>query len=837
MCCLDAIRCALELKDLRRDPLTVHIALSYGPMSLGRLGGYNDDWIYLLNGPCLSALAPCIEDASSQQIVMTSDMYEIVCGTLRFEEVVEAEDTPSCNKRLLRLEVKDTYKSIFNRFAPFQDVGHLIDLSERFVPKPVRDSLSVFKEIGELRMVTTMFLKLDSYSIESNLDPTTLQPFFSMAQKALFENGGFMRQFLVDDKGCVLIGMWGVPSFSHANNAVLALKCATVIYDRCANIEHRCSIGITTGSVYCGTVGSVLRHDYVGIGGTVNLAARIMSKAGECILMDEATYSLLNKETKEVMVEGKKLILKGVVQPVQSYLYKGGPISVTTTNEDVSSFAVVRKDVAAALNTIVKNFNLDARAAARDDTQRDDTLSQASITPRQKIGPGNFLPAILNTSRSIEKNGIDDAQPCEEITFVIIEGEPGMGRSNAANYFRSTCEKYRLPCLSVQARHGDETVSYGVFKKIFFALLPPKFKSEAAQKEILTDLLTEVIDEYDMDEEFPGMLMKLKIFLGLNWSNDTISIKQQTSSASKMDTFDEHMITYFQRIMHNLMNNLHVAICIEDAQFCDELTWKQLEGVITNDVQVLIVVTMHVDSPKESKKYMSSSKINPGFKNSDDKEIGATFEVSTDVQLKRQLLQSYIFLKISNTKRCRKLVLSPLTRFDIENILKVSLRSSFVSEQLVQTVFNVSSGNPFWITSVASFINERGAEEFTKAIDAKDANNPLHALILCRLDMLNPEVFYVAKIASIVGDDFTKDMICHLLPDVKNVMNCLVALKSNGFINSVENDPNTYEFQNPLLTSTIYELIPQQMQLDNHLKIAEYIEKTFASNLSPYYNR
>jgi class 3 adenylate cyclase len=38
ICCLDAIRCALELKDLRKDPLTVHLALSYGDMCLGRLG-------------------------------------------------------------------------------------------------------------------------------------------------------------------------------------------------------------------------------------------------------------------------------------------------------------------------------------------------------------------------------------------------------------------------------------------------------------------------------------------------------------------------------------------------------------------------------------------------------------------------------------------------------------------------------------------------------------------------------------------------------------------------------------------------------------------------------
>jgi hypothetical protein len=31
----------------------------------------------------------------------------------------------------------------------------------------------------------------------------------------LAESGGFIRQFLVDDKGCVLIACWGVPTASH----------------------------------------------------------------------------------------------------------------------------------------------------------------------------------------------------------------------------------------------------------------------------------------------------------------------------------------------------------------------------------------------------------------------------------------------------------------------------------------------------------------------------------------------------------------------------------------------------------------------------------------------
>ncbi|KAJ1384128.1 hypothetical protein B484DRAFT_410908, partial [Ochromonadaceae sp. CCMP2298] len=83
-----------------------------------------------------------------------------------------------------------------------------------------------------------------------------------MAQKAMHEAGGFLRQFLVDDKGCVLIAMWGVPSFAYSNNCSRALHCAAKIREGCAPLGHRCSAGIATGTVFCGSVGALERRDY-----------------------------------------------------------------------------------------------------------------------------------------------------------------------------------------------------------------------------------------------------------------------------------------------------------------------------------------------------------------------------------------------------------------------------------------------------------------------------------------------------------------------------------------------------------------------------------------------
>jgi hypothetical protein len=42
-------------------------------------------------------------------------------------------------------------------------------------------------------------------------DLLSLQGLLATAQGVLAEKEGFLRQFLVDDKGCVLIACWGVP--------------------------------------------------------------------------------------------------------------------------------------------------------------------------------------------------------------------------------------------------------------------------------------------------------------------------------------------------------------------------------------------------------------------------------------------------------------------------------------------------------------------------------------------------------------------------------------------------------------------------------------------------
>ncbi len=63
-------------------------------------------------------------------------------------------------------------------------------------------------------------------------------------QKLIFRYEGFLRQFLVDDKGCTLIAVFGAP-LAHEDDAIRAIAVALSIQYQLKYFGLDCSIGVT----------------------------------------------------------------------------------------------------------------------------------------------------------------------------------------------------------------------------------------------------------------------------------------------------------------------------------------------------------------------------------------------------------------------------------------------------------------------------------------------------------------------------------------------------------------------------------------------------------------
>lgn len=116
-------------------------------------------------------------------------------------------------------------------------------------------------------------------------------------QAIIRNNDGYRCQFHVDDKGTILIVAFGVYPFSHEDDAFRCVKASIEMRAALMRLECDHTIGVATGDIYVGAVGSTQRTQYTVMGDTVNLSARL---AGKCV-----TNSILVEKTTVNMVRGK----------------------------------------------------------------------------------------------------------------------------------------------------------------------------------------------------------------------------------------------------------------------------------------------------------------------------------------------------------------------------------------------------------------------------------------------------------------------------------------------------------------------------------------------------
>jgi class 3 adenylate cyclase/CheY-like chemotaxis protein len=156
---------------------------------------------------------------------------------------------------------------------------------------------------GEILVISVLFVDIrDFVKLSSPLTPKQtvgfLNNYFTLMSECVVNRSGTVDKFIGDG----LLALFGapVPSANNPENAVLcaldmlnALKKFNSEYCKQLRIETTIGIGINTGSVVVGNIGSEQYIEYTAIGNTVNLASRIegLSKTWpNSILISESTY-------------------------------------------------------------------------------------------------------------------------------------------------------------------------------------------------------------------------------------------------------------------------------------------------------------------------------------------------------------------------------------------------------------------------------------------------------------------------------------------------------------------------------------------------------------------
>jgi class 3 adenylate cyclase len=249
---------------------------------------------------------------------------------------------------ILKLKDLDVEEHI-NFKSSISEVNDMIDATDKvktglrsfskYVPdKVVKQLISQGKDAkigGEKEHVTILFSDIEGFtSISENNDTqevvTALNEYFDIYVHCLEENGATVDKFIGD----AVMSFWNAPS-KVENHEFVAVKTALEIVKEIdelnqkwksegKNFIFKTRIGINSGEVIVGNIGSTNRINYTVTGDPVNLASRLEmanKQYNTKILVGENVYN----KTKEsidynyidtVKVKGKEVYVK-VYQPVK----------------------------------------------------------------------------------------------------------------------------------------------------------------------------------------------------------------------------------------------------------------------------------------------------------------------------------------------------------------------------------------------------------------------------------------------------------------------------------------------------------------------------------------
>ena len=212
-----------------------------------------------------------------------------------------------------RLAKEEVARANYSRFLP------------EYVVKQMLENPDSFKLGGVTQTITILFADIRGFTrISEHAQPEKivqlLNRYFSAMTDIIFAHGGTLDKYLGDG----LMALFGAPTVTP-QDAKNAMSAAVAMQRRMLSIndelraegypEIGVGIGLHTGEVIVGYIGSERRSEYTAIGDTVNTASRLESNAkGGEILVSEVTAKAA--QSRYELVPRDPISVKNREQPV-----------------------------------------------------------------------------------------------------------------------------------------------------------------------------------------------------------------------------------------------------------------------------------------------------------------------------------------------------------------------------------------------------------------------------------------------------------------------------------------------------------------------------------------
>jgi class 3 adenylate cyclase len=491
--------------------------------------------------------------------------------------------------------------------------------------------------------------------------------------------------------GDALLAFFGAP-VAHEDDPVRAVHASLDILDAAQEyaqqiqaeygIHFAVRVGLNTGFVVVGAVGSDLVYEYTAMGDAVNLAQRMQSAASPMsIWITEYTYRFV--EPFFNCQDLGTISVKGKVDPVHAYQV------------------------------------LDRKA-----------------TPGRTRGlTGLESPMVGRETEMAALRQVSEALMAGLGRLAVISGEPGLGKSRLIAEWKSSwfdspaggSGENQVTWVEGHCLSYGQGMAYHLLVDVLRCLID--VSSTSPQVEVSQALERLVTDQPDLN--FMDVYPYLAHLLSLPLEGPAMERIQQLDPQALQTQY----LSALRYLLRSLSRQKPIVLVLEDIHWADpsstELLVKLLPECLSAPILIACVTRPERDAP--GWKLVTAAREVMG---------GSLVEIS----------------------------LAPLSEIASRQLVSNLLEIEALPGSIRDSILVKAEGNPFFVEEVIrmlidreAIVRQNGQWTAVKEIETVEIPDNLHSLLLARIDRLPEEVKHTLRVASVIGRQFSVNLLEQVL--------------------------------------------------------------------------
>lgn len=763
--------------------LSLKIGIGSGTVQIAHVGGVLGRIEYFAMGDPVHQAFQAEKAAISGDIVLSAESWDLVQndfnarmrGGLAFVQ-------SSCSAMLRRVNITRTLTLAMEEGT--EAYALLSKKVEQYIPGAILPYLQEQEErwASELRQLSIMFidLGLDIDTKGTSVPLEKVQNVIAAVQTIVYQYQGSLNKFLIDEKGAIVVAVFGLCPLAHENDASRAVKSSLCIVDALAGFNCSASIGVTTGTAFCGVLGSRVRREYSVLGDVVNLSARLMQivkKDGGGVLCDEPTKL---SATSALFCKLGERQIKGKTNPVCVYRLESlsPPSSLLQTPECVrKTIRIYLPDENGHLTFAVHQY--ETLFQVKEKTLFH--LAQKIWTSDVTYDLDDFSFKLHNSDAIVTDNLVSVDVFWNYIAFMsmtktveldLVTSPLSVMRSRSeVKTSLLLSEDIESPCDVLVTTLNDlkKNIGHTVLIEANYGMGKTFMVNSLCQQRIRFDA-----DSLHFDAQF-------KEFFGFSG-----------------DLSDHSFYDSIQRTIEAKSQNNAMILFIDSGHMLSNQHWIFISYLssLTSDLPFLLIVALRPMNILHRDAFAG------------------------------QVPEHFITLEESSSL----ISLEAWSSWRVSQFIKRELHCDHVSQDFLSLIEFQCEGNPLHLSQITSnwldngFIvvvnGTAGFSEMTENVPLKVHCDALVPFIIAQLDRLPPKHAKTLKVASVIGDQFTISLLCVCLPSflpeaIEHILSELCLLRV-----VVERTCGIFEFASQIIRSVlqIQMLESQRQQIQHRLK-------------------